>query len=104
MENLDGEARIIVESNIDIIIKEAKKSEEFHRLILMEQGIEPNLETILSYITGFLSGIVAGFYLHKYKRNMNSNEEKELLKLMKRRAWELREVFINARMETPKKS
>lgn len=104
MENLDGEARIIVESNIDIIIKEAKKSEEFHRMILMEQGIEQNLETILSYITGFLSGIVSGFYLHKYKRNMNSNEEKELLKLMKRRAWELREVFINARMKAPKTS
>lgn len=100
MKDLDDEVRILVEKNIDAIIKKPKEIEEAYRFILREQGIQPNLETILSFITGMLAGIADSFYRFKYERLTNLDEKDELIELLKRRAFELRQAFIGARIET----
>ena len=100
MKKLDNTARIVVEKNIDSMINTPKETEETYRFIIGDQGIEPNLETILSFVTGMLMGVVDGFYYSKYKRLMDNDERNELLELLKRRAFELRQAFISTRIET----
>ena len=99
MKDLDEDARIMVEKNIDIVIKEPKKYEEAFRSILKVQGIEPNLETILSFIIGLLAGMADGIYVFKYERTTNADEKKELMELLNRRAFEMRQAFVSIRIE-----
>ena len=99
MKGLDENARIIVEKNIDSVINEPEQTEKAFRNTLREQGIEPNLETVLSSISGYIEGIVDGFYYHEYNRLMNDDERKELTQLLKRRAFEIRQTFVSTRIE-----
>ena len=98
---LDREVRGGLELSIDNFLKEPKESERMISIILRSQGIEPNLDAILSFIVGTAFGIVMTIYRIKYNRDMNSQEHANFLELMKRRAWELREAFIAARIEGP---
>ena len=99
MAKLDETVRMWLEKEVDIVIKDPKKIEEFFSLILRGQGIEANLETILSFLTGFLTGYIQAMYVIKYGREINPDELLELIKLLKRRAFEMREVFIGTRIE-----
>ena len=98
MVDLDNDARIAVERSIDTMIKDAKNIDENYKGILIAQGIEPNLETLLSFINGFIFGIVNGIYLLKYKRVLISEETIELVNLLKRRGWELRQAIVDPRI------
>lgn len=99
MEGLDNNVRSLVEKEIDTILKEPKKMEENVRLALRLQGIEPNLETVLSSITGMIIGRVLQVYGSIYKRDMTRYEMMQLVQLLKRRAFELRQAFISTRIE-----
>ena len=46
-------------------------------------GIEPNLETLLSYAAGVLDSIVGGFIHAQYDRGMNEEEDEEMIELIK---------------------
>ena len=96
--SLDRVIRLSLEETIDNFIKTPVESEEIVSILLEAQGIEPNLDTILSLIAGTAWGLATGFYLKKYKRIMNKDENIELIQLIKRRAWELREAFIEKRI------
>lgn len=96
---MDKDVRIKLEKEVDSILKDPKWVEETFSSALRAQGIEPNLETILSFITGLLVGIADGVYFLKFSRSMNSDEIVELVELLKRRAFEIRQAFISTRIE-----
>jgi hypothetical protein len=98
MMEFDSEARVAVEQNVDAIIMDALIMEEAFSYTLSMQGIEPNLETLLSFICGGLYGLINGIYHVKHGRSLNSDEAKEVDKLIKRRAWEVRQAFMGTRM------
>ena len=99
MKGLDRDARSLVEMEIDGALKDSVNYEKNIRTVLRVQGIEPNLETVLSFITGLIWGRLIGFYSSKYHRHLNRGEMREVSQLLKRRAFELRQVFISTRIE-----
>ncbi len=62
---------------------------------LTDVGIEPTLETVLSYSVGVLDSLVGGFIHSLYDRGMTKEEDDALVKLIKRKLPEL-ERKINA--------
>lgn len=99
MKDLDPDERSLLEEAIDKILKNPEKTEEDVRWVLRTQGIEPNLETVLSFITGVIYGGLSIFHQFKYKRDLNPDEQAESIQLLKRRAFEMRQVFIGTRIE-----
>lgn len=95
--SFDKKLRLAIEETIDNLLKEG--TEENVRSILIEQGIEPTLETVLSHIAGTIFGLANGYYAAGYKRPMNTDEGMELLKFIKRRVYELREEFVKTRIK-----
>jgi len=95
---LDLDARIGLESTIDKILKDAENWELTFKEVLRTQGIEANLETVLSLIIGALLGQTAQYYIDKYDRRLTKDETKDFEDILKRRAWELRQTFIELRM------
>ena len=96
---LDEGARLIVEKNIDAVIQTPKKAEATFRTSLILQGIQPNLETILSMITGFLEGLVNSYYVHRHNRPMTDDEQNDFNTLLSRRAFEMRQAILSTRIE-----
>ena len=99
MAGLDSEIRAALEESIDNFLEDAEGSEKIISIILEAQGIEPNLETLLSFIVGNAWGLMIAFYTTRYQRGMNDDESKDFIQVMKRRAWELRQAFIGTRIE-----
>lgn len=52
-------------------------------------GIEPKLETLLSYTAGVWDSIVGGFVHGLYDREMTEEEDEEMIELIKREIPEL---------------
>lgn len=99
MEGLTKEARLLVERNIDSIIKDPKSYEEWFSDILREMGIELNLETMVSFSSGFVVGMIQEFYYKTLNRSVNHEETTELYEIMKRRAFEIRMALMTTRIE-----
>jgi len=97
--SLDKELRSALEETIDNFLNDAERSERHVSDILREQGIEPNLETVLSYIAGIIMGWAMASYAVTRRKAMNTDEGNAVLTFMKRRAYELREAFIKARIK-----
>ena len=57
MESLDKEIRLDIEKQIDYIYEEPEVWEPMFHRFLIKQGIEPNLETVLSIIAGMCIGM-----------------------------------------------
>ena len=95
---LTSDARSLFENSMDVFIDDAKNSEDAISNHLKSQGIEPNLETILSHINGFMSGLIWYYYEANYNRTLNPDEATDLSNLLKRRAFELRHAFISLRI------
>lgn len=72
---LDDSVRTMIEKMIDSWMKDPKVTEETYRFILKEQGIKPNLETVLSFIAGIILGASDGVYAIKHRRLMNLMRE-----------------------------
>ncbi len=56
-------------------------------------GIEPKLETLLSYTAGVLDSLVGSFIHCLYDRGMTEEEDEEMIELMKRKIPELEIKF-----------
>jgi len=91
---LDDEARLAVEKIVDALLKNPKEYLERFLSGLRGVGIQPSLETVLAFITGMLCGTSGGIYVQKYGRSMTKDELNELIDLLERRAWELRQEFV----------
>jgi hypothetical protein len=96
MARLEDEFRLILERNIDTILKEPRDTQIGFAQILYDMGIQPDLETILSFITGFLKGTVEAAIINFYERPPNEGEHKDIMELLKRRASELRDALQSA--------
>ncbi len=97
-KGLTIEARALFEKNMDSFINNAEETEFFILQSLQAQGIEPNLETVLSHISGFVNGTIWSFYHNKYHRFPNPGEVTDLIKLVKRRSNELRAALMSSRI------
>ncbi len=56
-------------------------------------GLEPNLETLLSYTIGVLDSIVGGYIHCLYDRGMTEEEDAELIELLQGKKPELEQKF-----------
>lgn len=95
---MDENIRLNLEKAIDELLSQPMIIEERARTYLIEMGIEPSLETVLSYICGGLMGLVTASSTGRHGSIRDQNIEGAIT-LLKRRAWELRRAFINTRVE-----
>lgn len=96
---LNDNLRTALEKSIDNFLKNPEGSEKNVSGVLIKQGIEPKLDTILSFLVGNAFGFVLSWYATKHQRTPTSDEFDDFNQLMKRRAWELRQAFIGTRIE-----
>lgn len=96
---LDDALRVMIEQIIDNFIDGPDVIDESCSLILTEQGIESNLETALSFIIGTVHGVAMSYYIIKYNRKIKTEEMMDLIKLLKRRAFEVRMAVLNTRIK-----
>lgn len=97
--SLDKKLRVALEEEIDDMIKDPAEREETIRKILVAQGIDPNLDAILSQFSGWCFHKFWTYYILEYDRNPTDDEIDEYIDLMKRRTWEMRQAFLTTRLE-----
>lgn len=92
---MEDQVRIEFERHIDSIIKDSENQLQIIENILYSFGIEPDLKSILSFISG---GCYAQSIWHHRTLNIEMTPEikNDFIEIMKRRAWELRQAFIRA--------
>jgi len=98
---LDPPLRVALEEAFDSFIREPKKYEKGFSTLLRMVGIEPNLDSILSFISGCMYGCMIAYYRNSYRRSPTKEEYRAFNEWIKRRAWELRQAFIGTRIEEP---
>ena len=98
MSKLDDEIRLNFERFIDRILENPTIEEEKAREILIEMGIEPNLEIVLSFIIGYGLASAVWHSARKFREPRNQ-DIRGIRELFKRRAWEIRETFIKTRIK-----
>jgi len=96
---LDARLRTTLERNIDTVMENPKAAMKTFTFLLESNGIEPKLESILSVIVGYLYGLADLWYATTHNRQINEDEFFEVIKLLKRRAWEMRQSFISTHLE-----
>ena len=99
MESLDKEIRLDIEKQIDSIYEEPEEWEPMCRSFLTGQGIEPNLETVLSIIAGMCVDMAYEQINKKFDRSWTPEEAYALNSLLARRSFELRHRFLSTRLE-----
>ena len=90
LAKLHGDARVILEENITFIIRDPRAKLDFFVEMSRDIGIQPNLESLLSLISGFLWGLVHTYYATQVGRDMDTDETDDFLELLKRWAPEMR--------------
>lgn len=99
MPALDTGARSMLEEMVDSILKRPKDTESGFRSYLKAIGIEADLEAVLSFIAGYLYGSLRAWTGVSYRRAPNAEELNEFISLIRRRASEIREVFLSERVD-----
>jgi hypothetical protein len=56
-------------------------------------GLEPKLETLMSYTVGIVDAIVGGYIHYSYNRGMTETEDEELVELLREKLPELELKF-----------
>jgi hypothetical protein len=80
---LPNEVKEKLEEGIDKWLLNFDEIAEAGMIFLDKIGIEPNLETLLSYAAGVLDSIVGSFIHAQYDRGMNAEEDEEMIELIK---------------------
>lgn len=94
MTTLHKEIRMFIENQFDEFYNEPEAWLRAASEVLADQGIESNLETILSYLVGMTLGETSEFIKNKFKRPWSTREAKAISLLMARRAFEIRQHFL----------
>jgi len=98
MSELNQDIRLFIEEAIDDCLSKPLEEYEKRSKQLASIGIEPNLETVLSYISGLIMGAVAAYtVIEEFDDEEIDKHMKATRELLERRAWELREAFSRAR-------
>jgi len=82
---LPNEVKARLEEGIDEWLLNFDEIAEAGMIFLEKIGIEPNLETLLSYTAGVLDSLVGSFIHAQYDRGMNAEEDEEMIELIKRK-------------------
>ena len=96
---MDDDIKKIILKNIDNVLEDPKYFEKGYCQNISKIGIEPTLETVLSYFSGLLLGTLIGYNMYRYNRATNEEEIGEFHELMKRYTGTLRETFLQTRLE-----
>lgn len=102
MKSLDKDVRISIEEQFDDFFENPTKWEEMIGGFLTEQGIEPNLETVLALAIGLTLGQAHQQIKDKFDRSWTDGEAGAISNLLKRRAIELRHLFLSTRIRERK--
>lgn len=94
LAKLYGDARVILEDNINSIIRDPKAKLDFFSGMLRDIGIQSNVESSLSLISGFLWGLVDTYYAIQVGRKMDADETNDFSELLKRWAPEMRLALL----------
>lgn len=90
---LPNEVTERIEEAIDDWLLNIDEIAEAGMIFLEGIGIEPTLETLLSYTAGVMDSIVGSFIDYHYDRGMTAEEDEELIELIKRKIPELELKF-----------
>ena len=99
MTSLNPRARRLLERNYDLVCENPSIFEEGCSTILKTRGIETDLEKVVSYVNGFMYGLVECYYNLTLEKTMDEEERKELYLIMRRKDWEIRHSLISARIK-----
>ena len=80
---LPNEVKARLEEGINEWLLNFDEIAEAGMIFLEKIGIEPNLETLLSYAAGVLDSIVGSFIHAQYDRGMSVEEDEEMIELIK---------------------
>lgn len=91
---MDSGIRLMIEGEIDSIIKDPSK----FRNLIEGMGVETTDESLIAYISGYIAGRAVQIYLYKgegfdIKDDKTIEFYKELEELIGRRAGEIRNAF-----------
>lgn len=98
MKPLSEDVRLFIEEQFDHFYNEPDEWLEAASRVLSEQGIEPNLENILSYLVGMTLGEVSEYIKNKFNRAWTNEEARAISELMARRALEIRQQFLSTKL------
>ena len=90
---LPPEAKQNLEEAIDDWLLRFDEIAESESEFLKRIGIEPTLESLLSYTAGILDSIVGGYIHSQYDRGMTEEEDAELIELLKGKIPEFKRKF-----------
>lgn len=96
---MSAERRGKLEQMFDTILEDPEKYENLGRQALVAFGVEPNLETVLAFMSGLYFLMVGAKYAAK--EDLTDEEKKEVQEMfdvIKRRSWEIRDAMIKTRM------
>ena len=96
---MDKDARVVLETNIDYVLKDPSGWEKTVKYSLSQSGIEADLEQVLAFTAGDLFGIFYLFIMQKMNRKPTPKEFDEFSDIMKRRAWEIRQALIKDHLD-----
>jgi len=99
MVKMPEKTRMVIEKNVDGVIDRPDLAESACRRILIAQGIEPDLERILSYFLGMIFGQATMVFNLEKGRDPTIEEYLEISRLLKRRTYEMREAILGTRIE-----
>ena len=94
LESLDKDIRLFIEKQFDHFYKEPEEWKDVATMVLAEQGIQPNLDTVLSYLVGMTMGEAFQKFKAKFKRTWTNEEARAIANLLARRAFEIRQHFL----------
>jgi len=98
MESLEDSVRLELEKQFDEFHKEPEGWEKLIKTFLIDQGIDPNLETTLSMIVGLCLGMAYKMIENKHNRTWTPKEADSISTLLARRSQELRHLFLSTRL------
>lgn len=94
MESLDKDIRLFIEKQFDRFYDNPEEWQRVASDVLAEQGIQPNLDTILSYLVGMTMGEAYQKIKSKSNRAWTKKEARAIAGLLARRAFEIRQHFL----------
>ena len=97
--SIDREIRDFIESQIDAVLNDPAEIEIYTKVLLKVTGVKPNVDTVLSFILGMIWGACDMLVRDKYKRAPTSEDFAGIIPLMNRRLNELRDAFMNLRLD-----
>jgi hypothetical protein len=99
MPGFDAKTRSRIENELDAIVTRPSHYVQESAFLLQSVGIEPNIEHMLSYLVGYLLGIVGQFIRSQYQRRPTWAETRELVAMLTRRGQEMREAYMQTQIQ-----